>query len=62
MTKVDKEKIKELEAKVLELESIHVDSAGNRYANMNHPRFKGKKGNPWLTLDENDNLRKGYVG
>ena len=62
MTQSDKQKIKELEAKVLDLESIHTTSDGCRYANMNHPRFKGKKGNPYMPLDENDNLRKGYVG
>jgi hypothetical protein len=62
MTQSDKKKIKELQARILELESIHVSSSGYRYANMNHPRFRGKKGNPYLPLDENDNLRKGYVG
>ncbi len=62
MTQSDKEKIKELKARILELESIHVSSSGHRYANMNHPRFKGKKGNPYLPLDANGNLRHGYVG
>ena len=63
MTQSDKERIKELEAKIYEMESTHTSSDGKyRYANMNHPRFKGKKGNPYLPLDENGNLRQGVVG
>lgn len=32
------------------------------YANTEHPYWKTQTGNPYLPLDENGNLRKGYVG
>tara|TARA_R110002126_G_C10490983_1_gene504835 strand:- start:69210 stop:69392 length:183 start_codon:yes stop_codon:yes gene_type:complete len=59
--KSDKERIKELEGKIYEMESTHGTDT-HRYANMDHPRFKGKPGNPYIPLDTNGNLRKGYVG
>lgn len=59
--KSDEERIRELEDKIYEMESTHGDGK-YRYANMDHPRFKGKPGNPYIPLDANGNLQKGYVG
>lgn len=38
------------------------DGRGNYYANREHPYWSGKQGNPYIPLDINGNLQKGYVG
>lgn len=65
----DAEYIKQLEAKVAALEaelyerdSTMTDSQGNKYPVRNHPRWRGKKGNPYLPLDKDGNMQQGYVG
>jgi hypothetical protein len=55
-------RIIELEAKILELESTWKDHHGNKYIVRDHPRWAGKEGNPYLPLDENGNMRKGFLG
>lgn len=62
MTQSDKERIKELEAQIWELESIYTTVDGNKYANRDHPRFKGKPGNPYIPLDEDGNMQHWIVG
>ena len=61
--KSDKERIKELEDRLYELESTFTSTDGKyQYAKMDHPRFKGKSGNPYIPLDVDGNLQQGYVG
>jgi len=69
MTESDKKKIqrlevrvKELEGQLYEMESTYTTANGTKYANRDHPRFKNKKGNPYLPLDADGNLQHGFVG
>ena len=63
MTQSDKERIEELEAKILELESTYTSHDGKyKYANRDHPRFKDKPGNPYIPLDKDGNMQHGIVG
>lgn len=56
------QKNRELEKKIEELKSTYTDSYGNKYPNMNHPKWKNQNGNPYIPLDYNGNMQKGYVG
>ena len=60
--KSDQERIKELEDKIWDLESTYTGYGGTKYARRDHPRWNNQNGNPYLPLDENGNMRKGYVG
>ena len=62
MTQSDKERIQELEAKILEMESTYTTPDGTKYANREHPKFKGKPGNPYIPLDKDGNMQQGIVG
>lgn len=58
----NEEKIKELEKKVYELETTITDGSGNTYARRDHPTWNYQSGNPYIPLDQNGNMRKGYIG
>lgn len=58
-----KRRIEELENKIYDMESTYSSPDGKyKYPVRGHPRWKGQDGNPYLPLDENGNMRKGYVG
>lgn len=60
------ERVRELEAQVAELESTFTvpDGKGGayKYPRRDHPRFNSQPGNPYLPLDSDGRMKKGYVG
>jgi len=45
------------------MEPIVTTSDGKTFfANRNHPYWNDKSGNPYIQLDSNGNMQKGYVG
>ena len=56
------ERLQEVQDLIYEISSTTVDHAGNKYPIPGHPRWVGQPGNPYLPLNNDGTMRKGYVG
>jgi len=57
-----KEQLKKAQDLIYEMESTTVDGSGRKYPVRGHPRWDGQQGNPYLPLNDDGTMRKGYVG